>query len=94
MPAADYNVSSDEVTIEMYEDVILTIDLPEHGLCAGDVGTIVERHVVPGKEMGYSVEFFDMTGQTVAVVTLPASSLRAPTSADRPSIRTLAVSDA
>lgn len=75
---------------KLYHDVILNVDLPEQGLCAGDVGTLVERHDVPGKEMGYSVEFFDMTGQTVAVATLPAHHLRAPTSADRPAARTLA----
>ena len=57
---------------------------------AGDVGAVVERHTVPDKEIGYSVEFFDMTGRTVAVVSLPASLLRAPTSSDRPSARTLA----
>ena len=73
----------------LYQDVILTVDLPEHGLCAGDVGTLVERHDVPGKEVGYSVEFFDMTGRTVAVATLPSSLFRAPTSADRPSARQL-----
>ena len=77
------------MNFEMYHDVILTADLPEHGLCAGDVGTVVERHAVPAKEVGYSVEFFDMTGRTVAVVTVPASRLRAPTSADRPSARQL-----
>lgn len=65
------------------------MDLPEHGLCAGDIGTVVERHDVPGLETGYSVEFFDLTGRTVAVTTLPASQLRAPTAADRPSARTL-----
>ena len=70
--------------------MILTVDLPEHGLCAGDVGTLVERHDVPGKEVGYSVEFFDMTGRTVSVATLPSSRPRAPTSADRPSARQLA----
>jgi uncharacterized protein DUF4926 len=58
----------------MYGDVILTRDVPESGLRAGDVGTVVERHAVPAvSEDGYSVEFFDMTGNTVAVVTLPAS---------------------
>ena len=55
--------------LETYGDVILTRDVPDHGLRAGDVGTVVERHVVPGvSEEGYSVEFFDMTGNTVAVV--------------------------
>ena len=78
------------MSFELYQDVILTTDLPEHGLCVGDVGTLVERHVVAGKEEGYSVEFFDMTGRTVAVVTVPAHQLRLPTSADRPTTRTLA----
>jgi hypothetical protein len=34
-----------------------------------DVGTVVERHLISGQEDGYSVEFFDMTGETGAVVT-------------------------
>lgn len=75
---------------DMYGDVILTRDLNERGLRAGDVGTVVEQHAVPGVyEEGYSVEFFDMTGNTVAVVTLPASALRLPTPADRPTVRAL-----
>lgn len=75
---------------ETYGDVILTRDLIEHGLRAGDVGTVVERHSSPGvPEEGYSVEFFDMTGNTVTVATLPASALRLPTPADRPAVRAL-----
>ena len=70
-----------------YQDVVLLHDIPEEGLCAGDVGTVVERHDVPGRETGYSVEFFDMLGNTVAVVTLPASALRTPTRVDRPAVR-------
>jgi hypothetical protein len=74
----------------MYSDVILTRDMAERGLRTGDVGTVVERHAVPGvPEEGYSVEFFDMTGNTVAVVTLPANALRLPTPADRPAVRAL-----
>jgi hypothetical protein len=74
----------------MYGDVILTRHLPDSGLRAGDVGTVGERHAVPGvSEDGYSVEFFDMTGNTVGVVTLPASALRLPTTADRPAVRAL-----
>jgi len=65
----------------MCGDVILTRDFPESGLRAGDVGTVVERHVATGvSEEGHSLEFFNMTGNTVAVVTLPASALRLPTS--------------
>ena len=74
----------------MYGDVIVTRDLSEHGVRAGDIGTVVEVHVVPGvSEEGYSVEFFDMAGNTVAVATLPASALRQPTAADRPAARAL-----
>lgn len=76
--------------LELYGDVILTRDVIEHGLGAGDVGTVVERHAAPGvPEEGYSVEFFDMTGNTVTVATLPASALRLPTPADRPAVRAL-----
>ena len=75
---------------EMYGDVILTRDVTESSLRAGDVGTVVERHEVSGvTDEGYSVEFFDMTGNTVAVVTLPAIALRLPTPADRPAVRAL-----
>jgi len=75
-------------TYRSASDVILTRDVTERGLRAGDVGTIVERHAVPGvSEEGYSVEFYDMTGNTVAVATLPASALRLPTPADRPAVR-------
>jgi len=77
------------MVFEMFQDVILTVDLPEQGLCAGDVGTVVDRHSVPGREDGYSVEFFDMTGDTVAVVTLANSNLRRPSATDRPAVRIL-----
>ncbi len=74
----------------LYSDVILLANLPEEGVYAGDVGTVVERHDVIGLETGYSVEFFDMLGNTVAVVTLPMSCFRLPTRADRPSVRLMA----
>ena len=78
------------MAFELFSDVILTRDVVEGGLRAGDVGTVVERHVSPGMvEEGYSVECFDMTGNTVAVVTVPASALRLPTPADRPAVRAL-----
>ena len=78
------------MAFELYSDVILTRDISEHRLRAGDVATVVERHVVPGvSEEGYSVEFFEMTGNTVGVVTVPARAVRLPTQADRPTVRAL-----
>ena len=74
----------------LFQDVVLAKDLPEDNLRAGDVGTLVERHEVAGLETGYSVEFFDMLGNTVAIVTVGGSALRAPTHADRPAVRSMA----
>jgi hypothetical protein len=51
------------------ERVVLTIDLAEHGLKTGDIGTVVLVH---GENQGYEVEFVTLTGETVAVV-LPRS---------------------
>jgi hypothetical protein len=78
-----------DMAFEMYSDVVLKENVPDADLRAGDVGTVVERHEVSGLEDGYSVEFFDMTGRTVAVVTLGESRLRRPTHADRPAVRVL-----
>jgi hypothetical protein len=81
------------MNLELFQDAILTVDLPDQGLMAGDVGAVVEVHTIPGRQVGYSVEFFDMTGRTVAVVTVPGSCLRPPTPEDRPSVRVLASHD-
>lgn len=77
------------MALPLYEDVILTVDHAEHDLCAGDIGTVVDRHVVEGREDGYSIEFFDMTGATIAVITVPESELRRPSRNDRPAVREL-----
>ncbi|NJO39731.1 MAG: DUF4926 domain-containing protein [Cyanobacteria bacterium CRU_2_1] len=75
-----------------YTDVVLTVNLPDEHLQVGDIGTVVERHDVPGLEPGYSVEFFDMLGKPIAIVTVPARMLRQPTHADRPTTRSEAIS--
>ncbi|MGE0826336.1 MAG: DUF4926 domain-containing protein [Candidatus Binatia bacterium] len=53
--------------------VILTEDLPEHGLKAGDIGTVVLIH--RGGE-GYEVEFVALDGETLAVTSVLASQVR------------------
>lgn len=78
------------MNVPLYSDVILLTNLPEEGIYAGDIGTVVEHHNVIGLETGYSVEFFDMLGNTVAVVTLPMNYFRLPTRLDRPSVRLMA----
>ena len=59
--------------IEELADVILTCDLPEHGLARGDIGTIMLIHK-GGK--GYEVEFTTLDGETIAIVTLTADQVR------------------
>jgi hypothetical protein len=85
----DYNLEK-SMSFTLYSDVILLRDILEDGLYNGDVGTVVDRHDVDGLETGYSVEFFDMLGNTVAIVTLPMSCFRIPSSADRPTVRLMA----
>lgn len=79
------------MNFQPYSEVVLLYDISEDGLRAGDIGVIVDRHEVAGLETGFSVEFFDMIGNTVAVATLPGSFLRAPSQKDRPAIRSEAV---
>ncbi|NCS41961.1 MAG: DUF4926 domain-containing protein [Microcystis aeruginosa BS13-10] len=75
----NYELYSDVILLyELYSDVILLQDIPEEGLSAGDVGTLVEKHQIEGLETGYSVEFFDMLGKSFALVTRPESFLRFP----------------
>jgi len=71
----------------LYSDVILLHDLAEEGLRAGDIGTVVEIYRVSGLEMGYSVKFFNMAGNTVGLATLPMSYFRLPSATDRPAVR-------
>jgi hypothetical protein len=59
--------------------VVLTKDIPQHGLRAGDFGTIVEAY--PGGH-GFEVEFVAPTGRTRAVLTLDRRMLRASRDSD------------
>ena len=59
--------------IKELDDVILTCELPKHGLAAGDIGTVVPVHK-GGK--GYEVEFTTLDGETIAIVALTADQVR------------------
>jgi hypothetical protein len=58
--------------LQPLECVALTHDIPEYGLKAGDLGTIVEMYEPDGLE----VEFVTAAGQTQALVSLRAPELR------------------
>jgi hypothetical protein len=63
------------MTYQLFEEVVLVEEVKEKGLQKGDVVTIVEHHPVPGGEDGYSVEVFNVLGDTIAVMTLPESAI-------------------
>ena len=67
--------------------VMLTEDMPEHGLRRGDVGTVVLVHAGGA---AYEVEFATFAGDTVAVASLPASRVRLVGEREIPHARLLA----
>ena len=62
-----------------HDRVVLTADIPEEGLEAGDVGVIV--HIHP-QRAAYEVEFFSLDGNTLTVATVVAEQARAVTRQD------------
>ena len=65
---------------QLFEEVFLRQDVPEKGLQQGDVATIVDVHPGSNREDGYSLEVFNVFGETLAVLTMPESAI-APLSA-------------
>ena len=60
---------------ELYTDVALARDLPELRLRRGDLVKLVDHHLAPGGEEGYSIEVFNAVGETIAVSSVPATAL-------------------
>lgn len=59
--------------IEELETVVLTKDVPEHDLRAGDIGAVVLVHSSAER---YEVEFVTLSGDTVAVITVSQDMIR------------------
>lgn len=64
--------------IKEHERAVLTRDVPEKGLEAGDVGTIVSVHEAQdgGVPAGYTLEFMSPSGETIALATVFADAVR------------------
>lgn len=73
--------------IKEHDCVILTQDLPDDGLVAGDIGTVVHIHQSGD---GYEVEFMTLAGESLAVTTLLPSQLRPIARHDMAHVRELA----
>lgn len=65
--------------LKEHERAVLTVDLPDWALKAGDLGTIVH---VYSDQAAYEIEFFTLDGRTLQVITVEASQVRAVTSRD------------
>jgi hypothetical protein len=60
--------------MNLYDVVELAVDLPDEGLHAGAVGTIVDDYAGSDE---FEVEFTDESGRTLALTALRADQLRA-----------------
>lgn len=71
---------------------VVTRDIPEEGVRAGDVGVVVHIHRRPGEvaPVGYMLERFTIDGESLDVVSVPADAVRATTSADVTTARPVA----
>ena len=61
------------MTIKELDTIVLTKALPDAAFEPGDVGTVVMIH---SDGAGYEIEFTTLTGETLAVVTVPADAVR------------------
>lgn len=60
--------------LNLLETVIVAVNLPDHQVLAGDLGTIVEVYTTPG--LAYEVEFVNPDGSTRALLTLAPDQVR------------------
>ena len=79
------------MSLELLERAVLTEDVPKEGLCAGDVGVVVEHYPAhDDTPEGYEVEFVTARGDTVAVVSVPATAVRATLESELLAVRSYA----
>lgn len=72
------------MTIKEHDCVVLTRDLPAEKLEAGEVGTVIHVHRAGA---AFEVEFATLTGEIVAIATVPATNLRPVTKRDLTHVR-------
>jgi hypothetical protein len=77
--------------LALFERVVLTRDLPDESLQAGDVGVIVEHYPATAEvPEGYELEVFAASGKTLAVVSVIATFVRRATERDILTVREVA----
>ena len=71
---------------KLLDTVVLSRDLPQHGLRAGDLGAVVEVYEPDGLE----VEFVTASGKTQALLTLNVDDVRPVQENDLVAVRSVA----
>ena len=71
------------MNFQLLDTVVLTRDIPEHGLCLGDLGAVVE--IYPNS--GIEVEFVRASGRSQAVLTLSTQDVRPVRDTDQIAVR-------
>ncbi|MCA9077410.1 MAG: DUF4926 domain-containing protein [Planctomycetaceae bacterium] len=62
--------------ISLYDQVVLTRNVDEHGLCRGDVATLVDRVPHPQQgEPGAVLEVFNALGESIKTVVVRESEI-------------------
>lgn len=72
-PIRNDHARARDLVIKEHDIVVLTEDVPEEGLTAGDVGTVVHIH---NQGEGYEVEFVTLASQTIVVASLRDQQVR------------------
>lgn len=80
------------MTDQLFQEVVLAIDVLAKGLQKGDVATIIEEHPVVDGEEGHTLEVFNTLDDTIAVVTVPESAIVSMTAGEVLSVRSYFVS--
>lgn len=81
------------MSLKLFDRAVLMKDLPAEGLRAGDVGVVVEHYEARGDgPEGYELEFYSARGETVAVVSVPATAIRVAESHELLTVRTFRAS--
>lgn len=78
------------MTLELYQEVSLTQDIPDHQLKAGDVATLIDfvPHPNNGPE-GCVLEVFNAVGESIKVVIVPISAVKVMQANEVLSVRSL-----
>lgn len=76
-------------TLNLFETVITTVNIPEHHVLAGDLGAIVEVYTTP--RLAYEIEFVNPDGTTRALLTLAPEQIRRLAPADVLTTRQMAL---